>query len=237
MLRRVNHLTKGGTALNNSKITLYSNPFQRHSPLGSPQFSRRQRATKFYLFCSVVGIIATTSIGEDKMEDLAPLELPGRPHNLTDEQKTKLKEMWNMAFKVFGLPSSEFQNDADIENSEPTQKKGAKIANVFKKKKVKASSSIPLPDVTSDVSNLSISEKDDKYSQSKDFKEALANSTPQEIRDTFWKMVKADHPDSLFLRFLRARKWEVSKAIVMLVATMRWRSKEMDVSSPFCNQC
>ena len=79
------------------------------------------------------------------------------------------------------------------------------------------------------MSKLSISDGDDKYSQTKEFKEALATSTPQEIHDTFWKMVKADHPDALFLRFLRARKWDVNKALVMLVATMRWRNKELDV--------
>jgi hypothetical protein len=106
---------------------------------------------------------------------------------------------------------------------------------LFKKKKDREASPAPSTttstDVHADISKLAIADGDDKYSQTKEFKEALATSTPQEIHDTFWRMVKADHPDALFLRFLRARKWDVGKAMVMLVATMHWRSKDLDVIS------
>jgi hypothetical protein len=176
---------------------------------------------------------------------MAPLELPGRPGNLTEEQVVKLKEMWSTAFKVFGIPVS---NDTAVEEtSEITvvdeiqrtdtvdttkEKKGKKMGSLFKKKKEKDASPAPSTREGSvDISKLAITDGDDKYSQSKEFKEALATSTPQQIHDTFWKMVKADHPDSLFLRFLRARKWDVGKAMVMLIATMHWRSAELDVPS------
>jgi hypothetical protein len=176
---------------------------------------------------------------------MAPLELAGRPGNLTDEQKAKLKEMWSTAFKVFGVPIPSTDSETDVEtvasevaltNTEPTDTKkgGGKLTSLFKKKKDKEATPSPRPSTTelpADVSKLSIADGDDKYSQTKEFKEAIATSTPQEIRDTFWQMVKADHPDALFLRFLRARKWDVNKAIVMLVATMRWRSKDLDVHS------
>jgi hypothetical protein len=174
---------------------------------------------------------------------MAPLELAGRPGNLTEEQKVKLKEMWTTAFKVFGVPvpsttvsetDVESLNEAPRTNTETSDPKkgGGKLTSLFKKKKDKEATPSPRPSTTelpADVSKLSISDGDDKYSQTKDFKEAIATSTPQEIRDTFWQMVKADHPDALFLRFLRARKWDVNKAIVMLVATMHWRSKDLDV--------
>lgn len=188
---------------------------------------------------------------------MAPLELPGRPNNLTEEQKVKLKEMWGTAFKVFGVPldvESESATATEVPTptegvartvteateaaTEPQPKKGGgKIKSLFKKKdKAEAStsgSSTPTaaatPDLSQSISQFVISESDDKYSQTKEFKDLLATSTPQEIQDTFWRMVKCDHPDSLFLRFLRARKWDVPKAIVMFVATLRWRSKELDV--------
>ncbi|KAF3906563.1 Patellin-4 [Dactylellina cionopaga] len=70
---------------------------------------------------------------------------------------------------------------------------------------------------------------EDKYNQGKDFKAALASQTPEQLRTTFWGFVKYDNPDSLLLRFLRARKWDVEKALVMMVSTMHWRGQEVHV--------
>ena len=72
-------------------------------------------------------------------------------------------------------------------------------------------------------------EADDKFGLTKEFQQTLATMSPEEIREAFWSMVKHDNPDGLLLRFLRARKWDVHKALVMLIATMRWRLKEMRV--------
>jgi hypothetical protein len=70
---------------------------------------------------------------------------------------------------------------------------------------------------------------EDKYDQTAQFKQALASQSPESLRTAFWSMVKHDHPDALLLRFLRARKWDVEKALIMLVSTMHWRSEEMHV--------
>ena len=76
---------------------------------------------------------------------------------------------------------------------------------------------------------MQIDTSDDKYGQTKEFHEALASLKPSDLRTAFWSMVKHDHPDGLLLRFLRARKWDVEKALVMLVSTMHWRLQEMHV--------
>ena len=202
---------------------------RRHSRAKTPH--RRYHGA--YFFCVVGGFIVA-----DNTINMAPLELAGRPGNLTDEQKVKLKEMWSAAFKVFGVAEQDSARTGDTgdvtevarTNTEmEKEKKGGKLGSLFKKKNKDSSASTSSTELPNDVSKLSISDGEDKYSQTKEFKEALATSTPQEIHDTFWKMVKADHPDALFLRFLRARKWDVNKALVMLVATMRWRNKELDV--------
>jgi CRAL/TRIO, N-terminal domain len=209
----------------------------KHSPLERTfrySYTQPPRYKRTYVVCAV-GIISAVSISNE--DDMAPLELPGRPGNLTEEQVVKLKEMWSTAFKVFGIPVS---NDTAVEEtSEITvvdtvdttkEKKGKKMGSLFRKKGKEASPAPSTREGSVDISKLAITDGDDKYSQTKEFKEALATSTPQQIHDTFWRMVKADHPDALFLRFLRARKWDVGKAMVMLVATMHWRSAELDVA-------
>jgi len=208
-------------------------------------FRSHSTPTRRYVYCAAFGgglfvAVSTregSAVGFETVEDMAPLDLPGRPHNLTETERARLKEMWATAFKVFGvpLPAGEEVDQPNGVSRTPTiasetkEKKGGKLTSMFKKKKDKESTTPTSADAAPDISKLAIGEGEDKYSQTKEFKEALATSSPKEIHDTFWKMVKADHPDSLFLRFLRARKWDVSKAIVMLVATMHWRSKEMDV--------
>ncbi|ORY71535.1 CRAL-TRIO domain-containing protein [Pseudomassariella vexata] len=86
-----------------------------------------------------------------------------------------------------------------------------------------------LPPQGIDVSRIKTSTVDgatddnDKYGQTKEFQQYLAEEPPEGIRKTIWSMTKCDHPDSLVLRFLRARKWHVNKAIIMLVSTIKWR--------------
>lgn len=43
------------------------------------------------------------------------------------------------------------------------------------------------------------------------------------FRPALWNLFLADHPDVMVLRFLRARKWDVDRAMAMLVANMHWR--------------
>lgn len=59
--------------------------------------------------------------------------------------------------------------------------------------------------------------------QSKAFDKALADLTPEQLHTALWTMVKQDDPDTLVVRFLRARSWNVEKAAIMLIASMHWR--------------
>lgn len=45
----------------------------------------------------------------------------------------------------------------------------------------------------------------------------------EQLRLAFWDMVHGDSPDNLLLRFLRARKWDVGKALAMMARTFHWR--------------
>lgn len=66
---------------------------------------------------------------------------------------------------------------------------------------------------------------EDKHGLDKEYREALASQSPQELRDTMWSFTKADDPDAMLLRFLIARKWNVHDALVMAIATIHWRGK------------
>ncbi|KAL2161764.1 hypothetical protein VTH06DRAFT_7547 [Thermothelomyces fergusii] len=46
---------------------------------------------------------------------------------------------------------------------------------------------------------------------------------PAVFRERLWAFVLADEPDVLVLRFLRARKWDVARAVAMLVSAVAWR--------------
>jgi hypothetical protein len=147
---------------------------------------------------------------------------PGRPGNLTPEQEEKLRKLWVAIFQLTGVADEESsgveiispKDEASPVDADPKKKRGF---GMFKKGK--SGTSTP----------TEASAEEDKYNETKQYHETLAKETPETIRHTIWSMVKHDHPDALVLRFLRARKWDVEKALVMLVATMNWRHNDMKV--------
>jgi hypothetical protein len=174
---------------------------------------------------------------------MAPNTPAGRPGTLTPEEDKKLRELWGIVMKVFGLEAGPDAANGVEEVASPTaseaaadgkkDKKKSRL-NVFKRNKGEKNaddkaSTASASSTPSDISRLSISADDDKFGQTAEFKAAIANIPPEELRRTFWMMVKHDHPDALLLRFLRARKWDVEKALVMMISTMQWRLNEMHV--------
>ncbi|OAP65628.1 hypothetical protein AYL99_01600 [Fonsecaea erecta] len=159
---------------------------------------------------------------------------PGHLGNLTPEQEAKLREFWAVTLKIFGVEDPQHTSGTDTPRTEDAgsevdvkeKEKSKKRLGIFKRHKDKESSNGSATP-TKDPSHHA--DSDDKYGQVKEFQQILVTQTPESLRATFWSMVKADHPDALLLRFLRARKWDVDKALVMLVSTMRWRSQEQHV--------
>ena len=161
---------------------------------------------------------------------------PGRPETLTAEEEAKLKEYWQAVLKCFGAvggadptsppvapaPSTAAPSGADAPaTTAATETNGSGGKRSSLGRLLSKREKTPAPPLVEDAN--------DKYGASKDFQTVLASQTPAELRDAFWEMVKCDNPDGLLLRFLRARKWDVEKALVMMVATMHWRIKVMDV--------
>jgi hypothetical protein len=164
--------------------------------------------------------------------------LPGRPGTLTVEQEEKLREFWIATLQVFGVldnsPTKEVSpNGTDLLISTAPAPTAATTAEKPKKKRNLLFGKKKDTDNESATSGQSspnpASSEDDKYGQTKQFHDALTSQSPEVLRSTFWSMVKHDHPDALLLRFLRARKWDVEKALIMMVSTMNWRASEMHV--------
>lgn len=50
--------------------------------------------------------------------------------------------------------------------------------------------------------------------------------TAAQVQEGVWSNVLGDHPDSLVLRFLRARKWNVGNGLLMLLNAIKWRLEQ-----------
>lgn len=160
---------------------------------------------------------------------------------MTDDQRDRLCEFWGALLNVFGVyagPPKEVKSDPDDAPAHRVQadekgRKGAAGTEKHKKRlglfgRSRKDNDLN-PAASAEATAPANTETDDKYGQMKQFKEVLLSQTPQDLRKTFWDMVKHDDPDALLLRFLRARKWDVEKALVMLVSTMHWRAEEARV--------
>lgn len=168
-------------------------------------------------------VLSKRSLSPGVSEGMVSTVLPGRPGNLTKEQEAKLQQLWTLVLQVFGVDANGTEKDDDqgsqTDVAAPDKKKKKRM-HMFSRKHQGEVVTLPVNNVT---------DSEDKYGQNKEFQKTLATQSPGDIRRSFWDMVKHDHPDGLLLRFLRARKWDVHNALVMLIATMHWRLKEMHV--------
>ncbi|KAJ5086922.1 hypothetical protein NUU61_008229 [Penicillium alfredii] len=176
----------------------------------------------------------------DTLKTMPTEPAPGTIGNLTPEQEVKLQEFWVLALKVFGVnldglePAGKAKGTGDAAPPSPTQdkKKSKRRWGLWGRGNDDDddTKSVASEDgIASSLASINITDGDDKYGQSKEFQQALMDLSPEEIRTAFWNMVKHDNPDALLLRFLRARKWDVKKALVMFISTMRWRLQDVHV--------
>jgi len=160
---------------------------------------------------------------------MAALYAEGRPGNLTPEQEIKLKEMWLQVLDIFGVHKEQNLSVPGSTASSPAI--GSDSPNLSKDRK-KSRLSWFGKGSGKDESE----DQEDKHGMNKEFKQALASQKPEDLRNAFWSMVKHDDPDAILLRYLRARKWDVHAALVMMIATMHWRGQVMRVDDYLMQQ-
>ncbi|KAL5334749.1 hypothetical protein BJX70DRAFT_349476 [Aspergillus crustosus] len=167
----------------------------------------------------------------DTLKTMSTEAAPGTVGNLTAEQELKLQEFWVLLFKVCGVQLEGIEETEERppspvqEKKQPPKRRFGFWGGGSQEKEEPATPN----GVASGVASLTITDGDDKFGTSKEFQKALAEIKPEDLRTAFWNMVKQDNPDSLLLRFLRARKWDVKKALMMLISTIRWRLQDAKV--------
>ncbi|KAG5949928.1 hypothetical protein E4U53_005646, partial [Claviceps sorghi] len=161
-------------------------------------------------------------------EDMTSEIPPGHHGNLTLEQEDKLRKLWSAIFRVCGVHG---EDASATETSPPSEKSVTEPSPASAKKKRGFGLFKSSQPNAATPAGLKASETvdDDKYGLTKQYQEILASQKPEDIRETFWEMMRHDHPDALVLRYLRARKWNVDQALVMLISAVNWRSSKMKV--------
>ncbi|TKY90729.1 hypothetical protein EX895_000727 [Sporisorium graminicola] len=134
---------------------------------------------------------------------------PGYVGNLTPDQEEKLQELWLKFFEVCENASEDDDGNAQSKG------KGGDLGGWDEKKSGPDGAGIPKDDKAKD--ELKAREEQAALD------ELLQSYGPSALRNTFWKFVKMDNPDTDVLRFLRARKWDVSRAFAMMAGCMKWR--------------
>lgn len=132
-----------------------------------------------------------------------PLSLkiePGRAGNLSPEQEQKLKEMWSQILVFVGAAPKALIPTLSGSSAENKPKKGL-------------------------FGWGSAKHVDDATTQAAMFQKALSTVSPEDCKRYLRDMSRADNPDNLLLRFMRARKWDCAKALEMFAKTIQWRSE------------
>ncbi len=164
-----------------------------------------------------------------------PTTIPeGNVGNLTAQQEEKLRQFWGTIFKLYDLyESKDPEVQAALKNcatqaAAPVQKSRFGLFGGGKKASAEDTNATALVEKQL---GLGAADDTDKFGLRKQFMEMLSKHSAESARSMILEAVKHDHPDALALRFLRARKWEVDKGIIMMFSAMDWRASKSKVDS------
>ncbi|KAF9193301.1 hypothetical protein BGZ50_007561 [Haplosporangium sp. Z 11] len=145
----------------------------------------------------------------------------GYVHSLTPDQKKTLKEVWSIIFSIADSGEAVIPSDMMREaQKEATSDAGAKSATVQAATKAGWFSGNKAAKAEADAQAAGYNEGMAKVSL------ADLGMSVEKLRPVLWDNVMGDHPDSLMLRFIRARKWNVVNALNMMFKAFKWRLDE-----------
>lgn len=132
---------------------------------------------------------------------------PGFFGNLNQDQEAKLQKSWSLFLTAMDSPTND-----DASDSQPPRRQSSTLSKSSPQYQQK---------VMAALRELGI-----KGNETKMVENALSKITPAELRQGMLDLLKHDHPDTMLLRFLRARKWDLPRAFAMAMEAMVWRVKE-----------
>ncbi|KAF9886742.1 hypothetical protein FE257_011119 [Aspergillus nanangensis] len=165
--------------------------------------------------------------------------------NLTADHEDRLQRLWALVLQFAEAPevSSLLLDQLSRVNSEvvsptppsPSLKSRNSFifrteSNISRRNSLANSFAPPLPThharLVTHLRNSGMSSSDIRAAR-----KCLASLTPDEVRFGIFTAAKHDPPDGYLLRFLRVAKWEVNRAFLLLLGSLRWRIKEMHVDN------
>ncbi|GAB0137337.1 hypothetical protein EsDP_00005608 [Epichloe bromicola] len=153
----------------------------------------------------------------------------GHVGNLNAEQEAKLRSLWQTVFKLYDILHDWHQK----KDSAPAP--AAKVDSSKKSRWFGGWSQAEAPKTEPALPEEALKLIDcgdaDKFGLAKQFQNVVSTQTPGSLRAMVRSSIKHEHPDALALRFLRARKWDVNRALVMMFSAMNWRHNEARVDS------
>lgn len=156
---------------------------------------------------------------------MAPTDIPkGFLGNLTADQQKKLEQLWTVVLSLSDAALTSTTTTTTDTNEPQNRRNSLARTNTTASKGSTATTPAYAAQISQHLQGLGL-----HASEIKQVQQILTKISPEEIRDGLLSTAKHDHPDALFLRFLRARKWDVTKAFVMMLETILWRMKEFHV--------
>ncbi|CAO1634796.1 unnamed protein product [Parajaminaea phylloscopi] len=143
--------------------------------------------------------------------------LPGYRGNLDAHQQECLREMYR---RIDELTKQNVQVSEELEKKGGPTKAGGRGKATSGKDEKDAGKDIPKGDAAKEEAK--------KAEEMKEMNEFLDKYGGPYFRRGIWEFCKHDHPDASILRFLRARKWDIDRALAMLAAALKFRF-DMDV--------
>ncbi|KAL4894852.1 CRAL-TRIO domain-containing protein [Aspergillus ambiguus] len=160
--------------------------------------------------------------------------------NLSSQQEERLQQLWALILQFGEAPAvssildpiSPVSSPGDVQPKASSPSLRSRNSFIFRTESnlSRRNSSIAYPPhharLIDNLRSRGMSTSDIKTAR-----KCLASLTPEEVRFGIITAAKHDRPDAYLLRFLRFAKWDVNKAFIRLLNSLRWRMKDMHVDS------